>query len=74
MNESTKLTKDYYFTLHEQQIEIIESQKQNLKLLTEENQRIAEEIQQNRILLEESMKVKKKLFIFIKIILRRRKI
>ena len=74
MNESTKLTKDYYFTLHEQQIEIIESQKQNLKLLTEENQRIAEEIQQNRILLEEGMKVKKKLFIFIKIILRRRKI
>lgn len=59
MTEQNKLAENYYFGLQKQQLEIIDSQKQNLKLLIEENQKIDEEIQQNRILLEESIKVGK---------------
>lgn len=65
MTEQNKLAENYYFGLQEQQLEIIDSQKQNLKLLLEENQKIEEEIQQNRILLEESIKVGKHSLFFL---------
>lgn len=69
LNEIKNIEKNYYLNLHLEQKEVIEAQKNNLQILSEEQEKVDKDIRECQIVLDEAIKVifiKMKIFMALK--------